>query len=377
MSRRFSLTILTLIILTIAASVAIFLAKGYRFSPTTKQLFGTGILSITSLPNQASIYIDGHFTSASDTNIELEPKEYIVKISKEGFIPWEKKVKVSQGLVTEIKATLFPAIPSIYPLTFNGVHKLTLSPENERIAFIVPGNDKKSGVWVWDLTSDRPVAFGGGKEPHQVLGPIVGLDLTKADLRFSPDSNELLVSINDSHYLLDAASLNDNPRDIAPLLKPTLASWQQQERLSKQARLDTIKDLKIKNIASSSALVKFSPDQSKILFSEEGEDKFKVADLREDITFDLPEGKHFSWLADSRHLILAEEEDNKKEEYSDLSLGKLSLIGFDGVNKAVIYAGNFDPRVVFSWPDSSRLVMVSSLATPTANQPNLFGINLK
>src|SRR5581483_5211609 len=100
MSKRFIFTIVTLIIIIAIASVAVFLAKGYRFSPKTGSITGTGILSITSMPDQASVFLDGHLTTATNTNINsLIPKEYDVKITKEGFIDWEKKVQVKEGLV--------------------------------------------------------------------------------------------------------------------------------------------------------------------------------------------------------------------------------------------------------------------------------------
>jgi len=46
-------------------------------------------------------------------------------------------------------------------------------------------------------------------------------------------------------------------------------------------------------------------------------------------------------------------------------------------NALDIYAGGFDNSFVFAWPDSSRLVIINSLPTPTALEPNLYGINLK
>src|SRR5438270_10008366 len=118
MRYRFILTIVTFLLIIIAAGVAIFFAKGYRFSTKTGNITGTGILSITSVPDQASVFLDGHLTTATNTNINsLIPKEYDVKILKEGFIPWEKKVEVHEGLVTQIKATLYRSLPSVYPLT--------------------------------------------------------------------------------------------------------------------------------------------------------------------------------------------------------------------------------------------------------------------
>ena len=128
MSKRFLYTILTLIIVFVGAGFAIFLAKGYTISTKDGKIVGTGILSVTSSPDAASVYIDGHLTTATNATVSsLPPKDYDLKIIKEGFIPWEKKIIIQEGLVTDVKATLFPAIPTVYPLTFNGVKEAVLS----------------------------------------------------------------------------------------------------------------------------------------------------------------------------------------------------------------------------------------------------------
>src|SRR5690348_7384267 len=145
MNKRFLFTLFLIAFCLIGTSIAIFLAKGYRFSPKTGTLTGTGIISITSIPDQASVFIDGHLTTATNANISsLLPKKYDVKITKDGFIPWEKQIDVKEGLVTQIKATLFPAIPTIYPLTFNGVENVNMSPDGQRFVFIVPSSADES-----------------------------------------------------------------------------------------------------------------------------------------------------------------------------------------------------------------------------------------
>src|SRR3989339_841992 len=128
MSKRFIITVVTLLVIGLAAGVAILLAKGYTFSPKEKRIVGTGIITVSSQPDAASVYIDGHLTTATNATISsLTPKNYSVKIIKEGFIPWEKQISVKEELVTEVKVTLFPAIPTIYPLTFNSVLNPVLS----------------------------------------------------------------------------------------------------------------------------------------------------------------------------------------------------------------------------------------------------------
>src|SRR3989344_9563154 len=144
MPRRFIITVITLIVIAVAAGIAIFIAKGYSFSAKEKRIVGTGILAISSEPDAASVFLDGHLTTATNANINsLAPKSYLVKVIKEGFIPWERAVEIKEGLVTDLKITLFPAIPTIYPLTFTGVVSPALSPDQSKLAFIVPRSEER------------------------------------------------------------------------------------------------------------------------------------------------------------------------------------------------------------------------------------------
>lgn len=385
-NKRSVITILTILIIFSAATIAVFLAKGYTFSTQEKRLVGTGIISVTSIPDAASVYVDGHLTTATNSTVTLSPHDYTVKVIKEGFIPWERKVTVKEGLVTDLKITLFPAIPTIYPLTFTGVARPILSPDSGQLAYVVPiatpsaglsGADlatknKKAGVWVWSMGNNQPIAFTRGAQPHQIAIS-TSVDYSKAILHWSSDSKQVLATVGTNNYLLNADSLNSDPRDITPTLTSTLKGWENNQKIADNAQVNAIKDLKIRQIASSSASLKWSPDETKFMFSstapkapstDETNLKFKVVDLETGSQYDLPGAKLHFWLPDSRHVVLVEN-------------SQVSIADFDGTNKAVIYAGNFLDNLVFAWPDYSRLAIVSSVPTPTASEPNLFGINLK
>lgn len=386
LSPRFLLTILTLLIIVVAASVAILLAKGYRFSSKKGTILtGTGIMSITSVPDQASVYLDGHLTTATNANINsLTPKTYEVKIVKEGFITWEKKVEVQEGFVSDIKATLFPAIPTIYPLTFNGVTNTLLSADGQKLVFVVPGDDiKKSGIWVWTMT-ERPIGFARGSEPHKIAAPVSGLDFTKAVLKFSPDSNQVLATLPSASLLLDLDRLNDTPKDVTAILQATLKDWEEQINIKNTARIQTIKSLKIRQTASNSANLSWSPDETRFLYTNEHlsdptqKISYNVVDLTDGKSYKLPAANSVTWLADSRHLVLVDENENTQtEEKQPVSSEKISVVEFDGNNSSIIYAGTFNTNAVYPWPDGSRLMLITTFPTPTAEKPNLYGINLK
>lgn len=401
MSKRFLFTLIFIAVLAAAAIIAAFVAKGYRFSTQTGGLTGTGILSVTSLPDQASVYLDDHLVTATNSNINsLTPKEYNVKITKEGFIPWEKKVDVKEGLVTEIKATLFRSIPTVYPLTFNGIEQALLSPDTQKLLYVVPGNsqdptsvqNKRGGVWIWEM-GDQPIAFARGNEQRQIVSAAqANFDFMNAKYSFSPDSRQVLVTLPDRYLLLEADRLNDPARDITPTIQGTLKTWEEEEKVTRDEKLAAIKDPSLRNIASASAVLKWAPDESKILYSQDGIKDFKVVNLLDKSTYDLPPANFYGWLPTSEHLFLVEKQGSddpkasvavKKEATTSasmkdmLAISKISVIEYDGFNKAEIFAGLINPQSVFAWPDGSRLLVISSLATVTASTPNIYGVNLK
>lgn len=385
MNKQVIFTVVTLVVIAVGALGAALIAKGYRLLPnqnsTDQIIAGTGILSIASVPDQATVYLDGHLTTATNTNINsLQPRSYEVRITKEGFIPWQKKIEVKEGLVTQVKATLFRAIPSVYPLTYSGAQNALLSPDGQKVVYLVPevkeGNvieRRKGGIWVWEM-SEKPISFARGGEPHQVALS-TGIDLTQAQLEWSPDSSQILVNLPNQHLLLDANRLNDPPRDVTAVLTSTTGGWKTEQAAKDKAKLALIKDLELKKTASESAVLRWAPDETKLMYSKDGKVDFKVVDLEKGKTYDLPKADHYSWLPKSEHLLLIESSPKQKDD--NFPSGKIAVVEFDGNNRSDIYFGNFDPSSVFVWPDNSRLVIVSSIATPTASEPNLFGINLK
>lgn len=381
------------------AGLAVFFAKGYRVSPSTGTIAGTGIISVKSTPDQASVYLDNHLTSVTDGPINsLQPGEYTVRIVKEGYIPWEKKVAVSEGLVSQVEATLFRAIPTFYPMTYSGAVSPILSPDQLKMVYIVPNNDdpnpttaKKSGVWVWQMPTSNNLGFAQGEQNRQIV-VAEDRDYTQAVFRWSPDSTQLMVTFPNQTLLLDTDRLNDPPRDITPTKSATIRTWDETEDKNRLAKLQLIKNPGLRNTASDSASLKWNIEDTKILFQKPNSENFTVADLLNDKTYDLPPAQSYQWLPTGDHLVMLEFDPKDKDKIrtaideatksgqiakATFPAVKLSIIEFDGQNKSEIYFGNLDPETVFPWADSSRVVAISSLPTATASQPNLYGINLK
>jgi len=63
-------------------------------------------ISVASTPDGADIEIDGSFVGNTPSVVELAPGEHVVIVTKSGYKPWQRKLKVSGGeikLVAELE----------------------------------------------------------------------------------------------------------------------------------------------------------------------------------------------------------------------------------------------------------------------------------
>jgi len=54
-------------------------------------------LAVASTPEAADIEVDGSFMGNTPSSIELAPGEHTVLVSKSGYKPWERKIKLAPG----------------------------------------------------------------------------------------------------------------------------------------------------------------------------------------------------------------------------------------------------------------------------------------
>src|SRR3989339_1130714 len=134
------LRILFLLTFAVVLATVIAYARGYRFDLEKKLVRATGIISATSTPKAAKIYINGELKGVTDTNITLPPDNYLVEIKKEGYTSWSKKINLKGELVINVDPVLFPINPSLSPLTNLGIIKAVATDDGDRIVIIASGS---------------------------------------------------------------------------------------------------------------------------------------------------------------------------------------------------------------------------------------------
>ena len=108
-------------------------ARGYRIDIGQKSLVPTGIMSVTSYPKAAKIYVDGVLKGVTDTNLTMAPGNYKIEIQKDGYTSFSKNVNLKGELVATIDALLFPLNPTLAPLTNLGIINALSLGDTEKI----------------------------------------------------------------------------------------------------------------------------------------------------------------------------------------------------------------------------------------------------
>ena len=419
------------LIFIIVGTVAVILyGRGYRpvLRPdlTDSTLKPTGLLSATSDPVGSEVYIDGVLRTATNNTINIDPGWYMVTISKEGYISWQKRLRIQGEVVTHIDPFLFPANPSLSPLTTVGIEHPTLSPDGTKIAYVIPLTTlqnstaaKKSGLWVYEL-SERTLGFN--RDQRQIGTNSPGFNFSNSTIHWSPDSTQIMVATKSAVRLYNTNRTDDF--EIVASEETVTSEWEAENRLRLRQQLAAFKQPVIDIATSSARILSFSPDESKILYeatatatippvlispligtnpTPEERDitpgRIYVYDSREDKNYfvldkkELPvptpspspktqralaspavsatnqllSGKNelpIYWFPTSRHLALALE-------------GKIDILEFDRTNWVTVYSGPFIEGFIAPWPNGSRIIIMTNLNPGVSALPNLYTVNLR
>ena len=391
LSNRLLTGTLTLVIIISITALIIAFGRGYRLNLQTNTLAPTGLLVASSFPTGAQVYVDNHLVSATNNTIVLPPGTYQVQISKDGYTPWQKTLKIQGEIVTKADALLLPVAPDLRPLTTTGALNPTLSLDGTKIAYgVATASAQKQGLWVMDLT-DRPLSL---QSPARQIA--LDTDLIKysqSKLIWAPNGHQLIAKVENIYYLLNTDGLNDTPQDITLTNDLQFSNWILEYTERQDALVKTLKTVLQKYIREDMKILSWSPDETKILYiatnsatlkpviippligtNSQPEDreiktgKIYIYDIKEDRNYEIP-ASLFSlpasiyWLMSSRHIVYIED-------------SKIIVIEYDGQNKTIVYSGPFDRKLLLPHPDGSRLIILTNFNSSSLPL-NLYTLSLR
>ncbi len=423
------ITFVTVCIVLGTAATIIAYGRGYRFDFGSNNVRPTGLMSATSQPVGAQVFIDGKLKAATDTSFNIDPGWYTVTIAKEGYQSWEKRLRVQGEVVTRADAMLLPANPSLSAITGNGVVSPVLSPDGTKLAFVVPTPTATSagtltdraGIWVLNLT-DNPL--GLNRDARQIATN-TDINVNLVTLAWSADSKELLVRLKPktgipSFFLLEADRLNDPPLAAGSIATLT-NTWLELLRTKEEDKLATLAPEFIAEATTSMRIIAFSPDETKILYeataaatlpehiipaligtnpTEETrtftKDTLYMYDIKEDRNYSLGASLGLGVLPAPKPIAAAQRTpDAIFEQYVGITGPKslqwlatsrhlvyagdekIDVMEYDAGNRKTVYAGPFWDTFVVPWTNATKLVILTNLNPTASAENNLYAVNLR
>jgi len=385
---------ISIVLLTLIIS---FIARGYKIN--LKQgtiLTATGILSATSEPKAASVYLDEKLVTATDNTLNLTPNTYTVKIVKDGYLPWQKTIQIKKETVYQTNTQLFRSVPDLKPITYTGAINPVVSPDNTKIVYAVASASASvdNGLYVMELnnTFSLNLSKNTAKQLSQNLSNINWSDFT---FKFSPNSRQVLATNKNKNvsYLisLDTTINPKNLYDVSPTLATIENDWKNQLSQLMSTKITKI-PLALQTFVSTASAqdLLFSASEEKILYlaqkdgdleqniitpppsqSTQGQSRnikqgnYYVYDLKDDTNFFIGSKNdifNLSWLDSSDNIVFTSQQNIKVADY-------------DGTNQQTLFIGNFNPSMVFPMPNGNS---ITTLISPYQGAlENLYTISIK
>jgi len=171
--------------------MVLFYSEGYRFDFETNKIIETGGFYIKTNPEEVTISINDKIkktTSNFSRNVliqDLTPKTYNIKVSKLGYFPWEKNLKITEKKVNEVDVTLFKEV-----YEKNLINENILNLYEIENGFII---EKETGYYYYNPENNK----------EELITAITDWDSVQVL------NNELLVEKNETYSIINGTKIEE------------------------------------------------------------------------------------------------------------------------------------------------------------------------
>ncbi len=211
-----------IIIFLVVAPILIFYANGFRYNFKLGKIQKTGIIFLTSGQTDATVYLNNQLYPAKlNGNLSLNdllPDDYLVRIEKEGFYPWQKKLTVREAQTTFTDNVILFKKELPINLIPGQISWLSSSPDQQKIVYLIDKNSAKE-LWLYEPATDQSVRL------YQLPSPAS----TKLNsISWSASNKKILVSFGPSTSQKSYVVLNiERPQEITNLADLTQLNFDQ------------------------------------------------------------------------------------------------------------------------------------------------------
>lgn len=140
----------------ILAPLLLMYANGYRYDFKEGAVAKTGVLILESKPQKVNVYINGElkYTKTPINGESLIPGLYEIKITKNGYYPWIKKLKFESNLATFAQdVILFKKSKGVKIINGN-FNDFAISKDNEKIITLWQ-DETTAEIWEYKLKKQK------------------------------------------------------------------------------------------------------------------------------------------------------------------------------------------------------------------------------
>lgn len=199
----------------IAAPTIILYSNGYTYDWQKKSIQLTGVLYLKSYPRNATIFLNNKEQGSTPLQIShLIPGDYDIRIEKEGYHSWQKKLTVNSGYTTFAEdVTLFKSQPISKLLAPGEIKNTLISPDQKILASLAIDNNQQILYLYQTSASQAKVA------------KTYKLDDKIELISWSASSQHLLLKINRDLFILNVANSKLQPIPKLKNLKVQTWKW--------------------------------------------------------------------------------------------------------------------------------------------------------
>ena len=175
-------------------------AQGYKFDWNNKSWEKTGVLFLEVKPKNAEVYLNNEFYG-KETSVRIKnllPEQYEVKVTKEGYIPWIKKLNIYPSITTFAQyVRLFKQdLPTINILN-KSITKCSEMEDNKLVLTI----QNKEGVELQILDTN---SFDSSGSP--IIQTITSLNVSPENILLNQTAESTLIKNTKNWIFVDITS---------------------------------------------------------------------------------------------------------------------------------------------------------------------------
>ncbi|MEI7653539.1 MAG: PEGA domain-containing protein [bacterium] len=428
--------IVTIVFFVISSVSIIAFARGYRLDIANSTLTSTGLVSVASVPRSAKVYVNGELKGITDLNLNLSPGEYVFTVSKEGYFPWQKKVKIRGEIVQSLAATLYPITSSLTPLTNIGIAKaVPLGTQSDKVILFsskksllvdtpVPSSSEaelvgsEAGIYIYDA-GRRMVSLLPNLQKI-ISYTDIDPEVAPNDLEFilAPDGKQMAVfvldpnranptpSVHHTEYypkyevpttylkavLVNIDDSNVGPLNITDTVESLIDAWTQQKEKQLLTLTGSLEKPLGAFIKNNTRILDISPDKTKVLYEATATatlqpilatpligsnqtEEFRTLEKKQVYVYDIKEDRNYL-VSDKKSNVRNRIIFHPNSKNLVFDEGKsINIADFDGLNKQKVYSGPFD-TLFFAMVSDGRLLILTNLNPELNVYGDLYAIGI-